>query len=250
VHAVIHVVPIAGVIDIYVVGFVPRRRPRFRPRINERHPIAVVLKARIPAYEDHRQAADAEEVIAPEVASEAVFGNPVAVIAAALTSSTVVVIPRTGARLDETAAHLPLVLRDTAGVDTAMGGLSGPDATVISAAPVLLRFLSWLLLWLSLRLRWFVSLLLMLLLRGLRFAVLLTLLLVLCEDRGSGSEKQEQNCYADKASLFHFIVFLLSARYPLTLSPSPSCLSRYDFWGLSQKALILPASTGRQGSVR
>jgi hypothetical protein len=61
--------------------------------------------------------------------------------------------------------------------------------------------------------------------------VLLTLLLVLCEDRGSGSEKQEQNCYADKVSLFHFIVFLLSAMDPLTLQSFSIMPVGYDCFG-------------------
>jgi hypothetical protein len=115
-------------------------------------------------------------------------------------------------------------------VDARMGRGVGLDAAVIDAAVFLLRFL----LRLSLRLRPSVSLLLMLLrgllmlllrglrllmllhrllvllLRRLRFAVLLTLLPALCEARDSGSEKQEQNCCADKASSFHLSVLLLS----------------------------------------
>ncbi len=124
--AVIYVVPIAGVIDIYVVSFVPVRRPRFRPRIHERNPIAVVLEAWISAYEEHRKGADAEEVPTPEVEPEAVFRNSVAVVAAALLPGAVFVIPRLGARLDEPATHLPLVLWDAAMVDAAIGGAAWP----------------------------------------------------------------------------------------------------------------------------
>jgi hypothetical protein len=58
----------------------------------------------------------------------------------------------------------------------------------------------------------------MLLLRRLRFALLLTLLLVLCEGRISGSKKQEENCCADKAGMFHLSVLLVSARDWLTFS--------------------------------
>jgi hypothetical protein len=99
---------------------------------------------------------------------------------------------------------------------------------VIGATVALLRS--------SLTLRRFVSLLLMLLLRGLlmvllcrlllltllarlRPALFLTLLLMLCVGRGSGSEKQEENCCTDDASSLHLSVLLLNASCPLTLSP-------------------------------
>jgi hypothetical protein len=219
VHAVIYVVPIVGVINIYVVGFVPRRRPRFWPWINERNPIPVVLKARIPAYEDRRKAVDAEEVVAPEVEPEAVVRNSVAVIAAALTPTAVVVIPRTGARLDETGTHLPLVLGDAARVDAAIGGAVGLDAAMIDTAKALLRSLrrstsrlrtlllcGFRLLLLLLPLLRFGRLLmlwlcrfllLLLLLPRLRFALLLSLLLALCVGRSNGSEEQTQGPCAD-----------------------------------------------------
>jgi hypothetical protein len=223
VHAVIYVVPIVGVINIYVVGFVPRRRPRFRPRINERHPIAVVLKARIPAYEDRRKAVDAEEVVTPEVEPEAVFRNSIAVIAAALTPTVVFVIPRTGARLAEPAAHLPLVLWDATRVDAAIGGAGGLDAAMIDAAVALLRslrrFTSPLLLLYGFLLLMLLSLLrsallllrclfllltllrcgflLLMLLSLLRFALLPFLLLALCVGRSNGSEEQKQGPCAD-----------------------------------------------------
>jgi hypothetical protein len=153
----------------------------------------------------------------------------------------VVFIPRSGARLAETAAHLFLVLRDAARVDSPIGGSVGLDTAVIGAAVFLLRFL-----WrLPLRLRRFVSLLpglllrrllplllrrllmllrrsllmlwlcglrLLMLLRRLRFAMLLTLLLALGVARDSDSEKQEHNCCADEASSFHLSMLLLSAR--------------------------------------
>jgi hypothetical protein len=180
VHAVIYVVPIVGVINIYVVGFVPRRRPRFRPRIDKRNPIAVVLEARIPAHEDRRKAVDAEEVVTPEVEPEAIIRNSVAVVAATLTPTAVVVIPRSGPRLAETAAHLPLVLWDAARVDTAIGGPAGLDAAMIDAPVALLR--SWrrftgllLTLWL-----WLCGLLLLALWLWLRGFLLLTLWLWLC----------------------------------------------------------------------
>ena len=110
-------------------------------------------------------------MVTPEVEPEAVFRNSVAVIAAALTPSAVVVIPRTGARLGETAAHLPLVLWDAAMVDAPIGRAAGLDAAVIDAAIALLRF--------SLTLRRSLSLLLMLLLRVLLLLLLALLLMLL-----------------------------------------------------------------------
>jgi len=223
VHAIIEVVPIAGVVKIYIVGFVPSRRPRFRPRINKRHPIAVVLEARIPAYEEQRKPADAEEVVTPEVVPKAVIRNSVAAIAAALLPGAVIVIPRTRARLDETAAHLPLVLWNAAMVDAAIGGPAGLDAAMIGAAGALLRSLrrsvSWLLMLLcGLLLMLLCGLLLMLLallLCGLllvllplfRFALVLFVLCALCVGRSNGSEEQKQGPCAD--SEFHGHVSLL-----------------------------------------
>ena len=133
---------------------------------------------------------DAEEVVSSEVVPEAVFRNSVAVVATALLPSAVFVIPRTGARLDETAAHLPLVLWDAAMVDTAIGGAGGLDAAMIRAAVASLRGLrrpvSWRLI-LSLRRS------LLMLLPLFRFPVLFFLLVTLCVLRSDASEKKEQN---------------------------------------------------------
>jgi len=98
---------------------------------------------------------DAEEVVPSEVVPEAGFRNSVPVVATALLPSAVFVTPRAGARLEETAAHLPLVLWDAAMVDTAIGAAGGLDAAMIRAAVALLRSL-----------RRSISLLLMLLLCG------------------------------------------------------------------------------------
>ena len=218
---VIHVVPIVGVIKIYVVGFVPRCRPHFRPRINECDPIAVVAEAWIPANENHRQAVDAEIVRSPPVGPEAVFRYAVAVIAAALSPSVVVVIPRLGPRLGETAVHLLFLLWDAAVVDATIGRAGGLDAAVIGAAVARSRFFLRLHRPLSLLLTLWLRGLLMRLLRGLltrllrgllmrllrgllmrllrgfrllmllpwlRFALLLTVFLFLCVGRGRGSE--------------------------------------------------------------
>ena len=72
------------------------------------------------------------------VKPEAVVRNAVTVVAAALLPGAVVGVPRTR-RLSETAAHLPGMLWDAAGVDAAIGGRSRPYAGVINAAIGLLR---------------------------------------------------------------------------------------------------------------
>src|SRR5579872_4457483 len=93
--AVIQVIPV-GVIEIDIVGLIPRRGPRFRPWIDERNPVAVVLETRIASYKEQRKAADPEEMVGAEIEFEAIVGNPVPVIAAALLPGAVVSVPRTG----------------------------------------------------------------------------------------------------------------------------------------------------------
>ena len=192
-HPVECVIPVTPVIDIHVVGLVPVRRPRLRPRIHERNPITVVLEARIPAYEDHRKAADAKEVVISEGEAEARVGDAVAVIAATLAPGAVIVIPRVSARLCEAAVHLSFVLRNAAVVYAPMGWAIPLDSAVISAAVALARC--------SLPLRrpagllalcgpsLLVLLAWLMLLPLLTFALLLTLLPVLGEGNRSGSEE-------------------------------------------------------------
>jgi hypothetical protein len=142
----------------------------------------------------------------PEVVPEAIVGNSVAVVTAALSPGSVFVIPRTGARLLETAVYLPLVLRDAARVDTGTGGFGGLDAAMIGAAVVLLRprrrstgrlrmlllcRRGLLMLWL--RLRWLLMLLALLL-----SVVVPLLLTALCVGRSNGSEEQEQGPCTDR----------------------------------------------------
>jgi hypothetical protein len=164
-----------------------------------------------------------------EVELEAVVGNSVAVIAAAPTPAAVLGIPRLGARLDEPAAHLPLVLWDAARVDAAIGGAVGLHAAMIDAAEGLLR--AWRrsrrrlpILWLGglrltlllllrfarllMLLRCGCSLLMLLIL--LRFARLLFVLLALCVGRSNGSEEQTQGPCAD--SEYHRHAALLFKR--------------------------------------
>lgn len=233
-RTIVQVVPIVGVIKIYVVGFVPSVRPHFRPGINERDPIAVIAEARVTADEDHGQSVNAEEVVPSPVRPEARFWYAVAVVAAALAPGTVVVIPRPGARLAEAAAHLLLLLRNAAMVDAAVSRAIGPDAAVISAAVCLprsclalrrsTRLRLTLLCWPLVRLRGLLVLLRGLLtrLRGLpflmllplRFSLPLTLLVTLSVGKGSGRKKQQENSRTDNACLFHVSMLLLSANGP------------------------------------
>ncbi len=127
-----------------------------------------------------------------------------------------------GARLTETAAHLCLVLWDTALVDAAVGGAAGPDAAVIDAAVgrlrrTLRRFISLprmlLLCWLPVLLLALVLLFWLLrvrlqLLCGpgllLRLSLVFVLLLMLCVSGNSTSKDAEQSCGGDNSYVFHF----------------------------------------------
>ena len=218
--AVIEVVPIAGVVEIHIVGFVPVCPPGFRPWIDDRDPISVVLEARLPTHEDQRKAVDAEEMIAAEVEPEAGVGNPVAAVATALTPALVLALPRAGAGLNKACAHLPLVLRNAAVVDAAVGGAVELHAAMINAAIGRLRP--------SLPLRRCRTLLLMGLLRGprllrllgrFRLAPVIPLLIVLGIGDGCGCKEQRENRCTDYADSFHMAFLLLSAVGALTRIP-------------------------------
>ena len=172
--AVIEVVPIAGVVEIHIIGLVPGWPPGFRPWIDDSDPVSIVLEARQTAYEYQGKAVDVEEVLAAEVEAEAGIGNAVAGIATALSPALVVVFPRAGAGLSKALADLALLLRNTALVDAAEDRPVRLHAAVNDAAIALL------LLWLMLRwpgalrlVRLLPSLPLRMLLRGLRLRMLL-----------------------------------------------------------------------------
>jgi len=186
---------------------IPPFRPHFRPWINEGDPIAVILEAWISTYEDQRQPVDAEVVVTSEIKIEAVLRYAVTVIAAALTPAAMVVVPRPGARLAKTVAHLRLVLWYAAGVHAAIDGSVGFDPAMIGAAVSLLlpsltlgRLISLTLcrlplglvllclrLWTLLGLLALLPMLIFLFLP--RFALVLTLLFVLCIPRDAHSKK-------------------------------------------------------------
>jgi len=211
--AVIQVVPIAGVVKVHIVGFVPVLPPGFRPRINDCDPVSVVLEARLSAYENQRKSIDAEEVIAAEVEPEASLGNPIAVIAASLGPALVIAFPRTGARLSKAIAHLFRLLRNAAVVNAAVQWAVWPHTAVIGAAIAFLR--SGMTLCRSgslLRLRVLRGLRMLHLLRGLsvlslrpgvRSVSAFSLLIVLGTGNSCRTEEQRQNCCTDYTGLFH-----------------------------------------------
>ena len=106
--AVIQVVAVIDVIDINVIVVVPVISPVGRPRVDRTDPIAVVLEARISAYNQERQAVDAESVTWAEVSPETVVGNTVPVISASLLPGAMVGVPVLGSVLLPGAPLYPL----------------------------------------------------------------------------------------------------------------------------------------------
>jgi hypothetical protein len=82
--AVVQVIAVIRVDDVHVVVVVPIVGPVFRPRVHETEPEAAILEARIAAVQLKRIAVDAEPMILPKMATIAIIGNAVAVIATAL----------------------------------------------------------------------------------------------------------------------------------------------------------------------
>jgi len=132
--AVVQIVPIPGVVKIHIVGLVPVIPPAFRPRIDNRDPVSVILEARLSSDEDQGKTVDAEEVVVPEEEPEADVGDPVAVIAAALVPALMFILPRTGARLPESCVYLLLMLWNSAEVNAAVGRAVELHAAVEGAA--------------------------------------------------------------------------------------------------------------------
>ena len=75
----------------------------------------------------------------PEVLPESSVRDSVAVVTAALLPGLMFASPRRSARLDKTAADLPLVLRHAARVNAAVSGFGRPNASMIHATVGLLR---------------------------------------------------------------------------------------------------------------
>ena len=91
--AVVQVVAVVDVVDVDVVVVVPVIPPGFRPRIDRADPIALVLEARVSAYNQEGKAVDAESVARAKVSAIAVVRNAVAVVAAALLPGAVIGLP-------------------------------------------------------------------------------------------------------------------------------------------------------------
>ena len=90
---VVEVVAVVDIADVDLVVVVPVVTPVGRPRVNDAQPVAVVLETRIAANHHERQALDPEPMIRSEIPAEAVVGNPIAVISAALLPGAMIRLP-------------------------------------------------------------------------------------------------------------------------------------------------------------
>src|SRR5579863_1361841 len=109
--SVIHVVTISVVVDVDVVVQIPVWSPIFRPWIENRYPVSVVVKARSAARENQLQSSQPEIMTASEINSEAIVGYSIAVIASALAPIAVLGLPRSRTVLREISSHLFAMLR-------------------------------------------------------------------------------------------------------------------------------------------
>jgi len=88
--AVIHVVPVADVRNIDVIGVIPVICPGPRPWVNETNPIPLVLEARISTDDQERKPVDSEPMLRPKVPTVAIVRDPVTAVAATLLPGAVV----------------------------------------------------------------------------------------------------------------------------------------------------------------
>ena len=91
--AVIEVITVVHVVDVDVVVVVPVVSPVLRPRVNGADPIALILEARVSAYDQEGQGVDAKAVARPKVSAIPVIRNAVTPVAAALLPVAVVGLP-------------------------------------------------------------------------------------------------------------------------------------------------------------
>ena len=94
------------VIHVDLIGLEPVRRPKIRNRIEQREPNAVVLKFRITADVNQRQAIDEEWMARPKIGAESSLWYAVAAITAAFAPVAMFPLPVIDAMLLENIAFI------------------------------------------------------------------------------------------------------------------------------------------------
>lgn len=84
VSPIVHIVAVAPVINVDVVVVVPVVRPVFRPRVEERNPVPLVLEARVSSIDHEGKSVDPKPMLRPKVTAIPIGRNSIAVITAAL----------------------------------------------------------------------------------------------------------------------------------------------------------------------
>ena len=93
--AVIQVITIPGVLNIYIIVLVPVVSPVWGPRVKQADPIATVPKAGVPAKNVQIEAEESKNVAWTKKEAITVVWNSVAVVAATLLPSPVLALPVT-----------------------------------------------------------------------------------------------------------------------------------------------------------
>src|SRR5450755_3498548 len=91
--AVVQVVAVIHIVDVNIVVVVPVVPPLIWPRVNRTDPVALVLEARVSAYNQEGKAVDAEVVAGAKVSAVPVIRNAVATVAATLLPRAVIGLP-------------------------------------------------------------------------------------------------------------------------------------------------------------
>jgi hypothetical protein len=108
ISAVVHVIAIPGVVNVYIIVVIPVIGPIFGPRVHYAEPEAAVLEAGIASGNHQRKSVDAESVTLAKVAAKSIVRNPIAVVASALLPTAVLIVPPACAVLHP---HAPPVTR-------------------------------------------------------------------------------------------------------------------------------------------
>lgn len=91
--AVIQVVAVIGIVDIDIVRVIPIAAPVSRIWIDHAEPVTAILETRISANNEEGKTTDPESMPPSKVATEAVVGNAISVVSAALLPTMVVCLP-------------------------------------------------------------------------------------------------------------------------------------------------------------